>query len=317
MELVATSIDGFLAYWCGLQVVYGEIHSVFQRALNIRTSGGQLISVLSSSGLPGPNTVVTELPPGLNFIVMGLRSGMPVRMDRVEADLGHGALCVRIHLAPKWWPRLVSGAEHLDMNRLGHNISTLLKTLPREKIKEGLGRFIFYVSEMVAGRWRAVESLGLNRLERQALLGIRDLIRGTLERDEERLGMGFRKLIGLGTGMTPSGDDLLCGFIGTLSVISRRVGGPDVEDLLEIFKYHLRAMKDKTTFVSGNLLSYASGGRVSSPILSVIRTLLFGRDSAARSAVDNLLQLGYSSGSDVLLGLLLALSVAPRMRAGS
>jgi hypothetical protein len=316
MELVATSIDGFLAYWCGLHVVYGEIHSVFQRALNIRTSGGQLISVLSSSDLAGPNTVVTELPPGLNFIALGLRSGMPVRMDRVEADVGHGALCVRIHLAPQWWPRLAGGAEHLDMVRLRHNISALLKTLPREGIKEGLGRFVSYVAEMVAGRWGAVESLRLSRLERQALFGIRDLIRGTLERDEDRLGLGFGKLIGLGTGMTPSGDDLLCGYIGTLSVVSRRVGGPDVEDLLEIFKHQLRAMKERTTFVSGSLLSYASGGRVSSPVLSVVRALLFGKVSTARSAVDNLLRLGASSGADVLLGVLLALFVAPRLRGG-
>lgn len=313
MELVATSIDGFLAYWCGLHEVHGEIHSVFERALNIITSGGQLISVISSIGLEGPNTVVAELPLGLNFIAMGLRSGMPVRMGRVEADVGRGALRLRMNLAQKWWPRLAGGAQRMDMTRLRDNLSTLVKTLPRGEIKGGLGRLVYHVGEMVAGRWRAVESLRLSRLERQALPGIRDLLSGTLERDEARLGTGFGILIGLGSGMTPSGDDVLLGFIGTLSVLSRRVGGPEVEGLLEIFKRHLMILKDRTTFVSGNLLSYAPGGRISSPILSLVRALLFGKISAARSAVKNILRLGASSGSEVLLGILLALFVATQL----
>ncbi len=314
MELMATSIDGFLAYWCGLSDVHGQIHSVFQRALNIETSGGQLISVLSMAGLDGPNTVVTELPRGLGFISMGLRSGMPVRLDRMEADLGHGALCLQISTAQKWWPRLASGEERLDMARLKRNLSALLRALPQEEFTEGLAGLVFLVGKMVAGRWRTIERQRHSRLARQALPGIRNLLQGALERDGILLKKALGKLVGLGVGMTPSGDDLLLGFVGTLSNVSRRVGGPEVGDLLEIVKHHLAAMKDRTTFVSGNLMSYACAGRVSSPILSVIRTLLYGKTSAASCATGRLLEQGASSGAEILLGILLALTLVPRLR---
>lgn len=313
MELMATSIDGFLAYWSGLHEVRGEIHSVFQRAMNIKTSGGQLISVLSLAGLDGPNTVVAELPKGMGFITMGLKSGMPVRLGRAEADLGRGALRLRMSTAQKWWPRLVSGVQRLDMARLRSNLSALRRGLPKEEFREGLGGLLFLVGKMAAGRWRELERSRLNRLARQALPGIRDLVGGTLMKDEALLKEGLGELIGLGTGLTPSGDDLLLGFVGTMSVISRRVGGPEVGDLLEIIERQLRAMKDRTTFVSGNLLIYACSGRISSPTLSVIRALLFGGPPETRLAADILLRLGASSGAEVLLGIFLALSLVPRL----
>lgn len=313
MEITATSIDGFLAYWSGLHEVKGEIHSVFQRAVNIRTTGGHLISVISSAGQDGPNTLVTDLPRDMDFIAMGLRSGMPVRLDRVEVDLGRGALCLRIGRAQKWWPRLAGGAERLDWARLKRNVSSLLKNLPMMESEEGLGKLLFLVNEMVSGRWKELTGKRFNRTTRQALGGIRNLLTGVMERDETLLKKGLGKLVGLGTGLTPSGDDLLLGFSGSLSVVSRRARVPEMEDLLNLIERHLRALKDRTTFVSGNLLSYACAGRVSSPVLSVIRALMFHRPSEARSAAEDLMCLGASSGSEVLLGILLALSLIPQL----
>jgi hypothetical protein len=313
VEIAATSIDGFLAYWSGLHEVRGEIHSVFQRALNIKTTGGQLISVLSSTGLDGPNTLVADLPQGLDFVAMGLRSGMPVRLDRVGADLGQGALCLRIGRAQKWWPRLAGGAERLDWTRLKSNLRAILKNLPSREFKEGLGGLLYLVDEMVSGHWNEVSGKRLNRLTRSALPGMKDLLAGVLERDEILLERGIHQLVGLGTGLTPSGDDMLMGFAGTLNVVSRRVGSPEMEDVLETIARYLRALKSSTTFVSGNLLSYACAGRVSSPVLSVIRAVMFQKPSQACSAAEDLMRLGGNSGCEILLGILLALSLTPRL----
>ncbi|KPL19385.1 MAG: hypothetical protein AMJ92_03635 [candidate division Zixibacteria bacterium SM23_81] len=313
MQLMATSIDGFLAYWCGLHEVRGEIHSVFQRALNIRTYGGQLISILSRAGLDGPNTMVTELPQDLNFVTMGLSSGMPVRLDGVEADLGQGALNLNIGTAQKWWPRLAGGAERLNMDRLKRNFSAIRRTMPKEESREGLSGLLSLVGTLAAGRWRTVQRMAFTPLTHQAIPGIRDIMMGALKRKENLLGRGLRELIGLGTGQTPSGDDLLLGFIGTLSVVSRRVGGPEVEDLLRIIRRDLGVMKERTTFISGRLLSYACAGRISSPIISVVRAMLFGDAPDAHSSARALMRLGADSGSEILLGVLLALSLVPRL----
>lgn len=312
MDISATSIDGFLAYWSGLHEVKGEIHSVFQKALNIRTAGGQLISLISSADQDGPNTVVMDLPHDQDFITLGLRSGMPVRLDRVGADLGRGALCLHISGAQKWWPRLAGGAERLDWTRLKRNLGSLLKNLPRRESEKGLGGLLFLVDEMVSGHWKTVMSQKFDRLTRQALGGVRNLLVGVAEQDEALLKKGLDKLVGLGTGLTPSGDDLLLGFSGSLSVVSRRARDPELEGLLSLIARHLRDLRDRTTFVSGSLLSYACAGRISSSVLSVIRALMFQGPSEARSAAENLMRLGASSGSEILLGVTLALSLISR-----
>jgi hypothetical protein len=313
MELRARSIDGFLAYWCGIHEVRGEVHSVFQKTLNIKTSGGQLISILSLADLDGPNTVVAELPQGEDFITMGLRSGMPVRLDSGEADLGEGALSLRIGKAHRWWPRLADSMQRLDLKRLTDNMELLLRSLPREEVHQGLGRLLFNLDKIAAGQWHLIEDAEEKELVRLALPGIRDLWQGALECDEELLKTSLNELLGLGTGLTPAGDDLLLGFVGTLSVVSRRVGGPEVERLLDIIRQHLSSRKDRTTFISSNLLAYACAGRISAPILSVIRALLFEEIEAVRSAARTLVRQGAGSGSEILLGILLALSLMPRL----
>lgn len=313
MELVATSVDGFLAYWCGLHEVRGEIHSVFQNALNIKTSGGQLISILSRSRQDGPNTVVTDLPRGMDFITLGLRTGMPVRLGERQVDLGEGAVCLHMERAQRWWPRLAGGLDRLDLDRLDRNLQNLREMISHMDDQPGLGRLLPRAQDMAAGRWEWLEEEGLEDLSRRAVRGIQHLLEGTLQRDERRLQKGLDDLLGLGTGLTPSGDDLLLGFLGTLRVVSRRVGGPELESLLETISPQIVQMRQKTTFVSGNLLSYACAGRLSATILAVIRALLFEDPALVRQKTSLLLQHGATSGAEILFGILLALSLLPRL----
>jgi hypothetical protein len=313
MELTATSIDGFLAYWCGLNDVCGEIHSVFHRAMNIRTSGGQLISILSQVNGDGPNTVVAELPNGVDFISMGMRSGMPVRLGKKEALLGEGLVHLRMHRAHKWWPRLASGLECLNMDRLEGNLSILRDQLTDNDYSDGLGQLLLHLEDVANERWQKVRTACHGELIEKALPGLRSLVEGFLKQDADRLHQGLDGLVGLGMGLTPSGDDLLLGLTGTFSLVSKRVGGPVMDSILEDIRTYVAQIRGRTTFVSGNLLAYACSGRIASPILDVIRALLYEEAPAALVKAKMLLRQGESSGSEVLVGVLLALSLLPRL----
>jgi|GEM_PF-1043148 len=313
MELTATSIDGFLAYWCGINDVRGEIHSVFQDALNIRTSGGQLVSILSGADRAGPNTVVTRLPIGMDFISMGLRAGMPARLRGTRVQLGAGDVQLRTGSARKWWPRLADGLELVNVHRLQTNLASLNDTLAARLPGRGLGLLLSSAADMAAGRWDRVktgdgERDDGDRLVASALPAIKDLMRGYLHRDGQALQQGVEGLIGLGSGLTPSGDDLLLGFIGALGAVSKRINGLELEGLLETIRDHLYENRHRTTFISANLLAFACAGRVADPILNVIRSFLFEDTVSMTERIGVLLQQGDSSGSEVLLGILLALS---------
>jgi hypothetical protein len=313
MELTATSIDGFLAYWCGLNDVRGEIHSVFQHALNIRTVSGQLVSILSGADRAGPNTVVARLPNGMDFISMGLRAGMPARLRGTRVQLGAGDVELRTSAARKWWPRLADGLELVNLHRLKTNLNALNEKLADLPPGRGLSRLLSDVPEMTAGRWDRVaadrrEEDDAERVVRAALPAIRDLLRGYSKRDGQALKRGVEGLIGLGSGLTPSGDDLLLGFIGALGAVSKRMNGREMESILESIRDHLYENRHRTTFISANLLAFACAGRVADPVLHVIRSLLFEKTVPALQRIEVLLRQGDSSGSEVLLGILLALS---------
>jgi hypothetical protein len=312
MELTATSIDGFLAYWCGLNDVCGEIHSVFEHALNIKTSGGQLVSILCGVDQAGPNTVVARLPEGLDFISMGLRAGMPARLRGSRVQLGTGDVQLRTGSARKWWPRLADGLAPVDLQRLESNLAALDEKIAALPPDRGLGRLLPDAADMAAGRWDRVAADHAaedddHGMVRTALPVIENLMSGYLEAEDDALQQGVEGLIGLGSGLTPSGDDLLLGFIGTLGAVSKRMDGREVESILEAVRDHLYENRHRTTFVSANLLAFACAGRVADPILNVIRALLFGETAVMIERVEALLRRGDSSGSEVLLGILLAL----------
>jgi hypothetical protein len=313
MELTATSIDGFLAYWCGLNDVRGKIHSVFQHALNIRTAGGQLVSILSGADMAGPNTVVAELPEGMDFISMGLRTGMPVRLRGTRVQLGSGDVHLRTGTAQKWWPRLAGGLESINLDRLESNLRTLDEKVAEMSPGRGLGVLLLHAADMAAGRWEKVSADHGDEVVRRALPAIGDLMLGFLRGDGRALQRGVEGLIGLGSGLTPSGDDLLLGFIGALGVVSKRLSGSETESVLESIRDHLYSNRHRTTFISSNLLAFACAGRVAAPILNVVRALLFEESAALLNSVKVLLRQGANSGSEVLLGILLALWPLPHL----
>ncbi|WP_153504736.1 DUF2877 domain-containing protein [Cumulibacter manganitolerans] len=117
-------------------------------------------------------------------------------------------------------------------------------------------------------------------------------------------------LVGRGEGLTPSGDDLLCGVLAAAHAWS----GPDeVSRLWQRIVPHLAG----TTDLSAQFLRSAYEGHVAGEL----RELLIGLARGPwRPAYDDLLRLGHSSGADLAHGVLLHLETlagAPRGRAAT
>jgi hypothetical protein len=196
------------------------------------------------------------------------------------------------------------------------NLAALNDKFSTQSPGRGLGLLLSDVADMTAGRWDYVAAGHRDgdvrgELALAALPAIKDLMQGYLKRDGRALQRGMEGLLGLGSGLTPSGDDLLLGFIGALGAASKRMNGPKMEQILESIRDHLYEHRHRTTFISANLLAFACAGRVADPILSVIRSLLFEEPASMMERVEVLLRQGDSSGSEVLLGILLALSPLP------
>lgn len=112
-----------------------------------------------------------------------------------------------------------------------------------------------------------------------------------------------RHLLGLGPGLTPSGDDMVAGLVLAL----RLLGGATADGARAVWLAdRLAAMvtrnaRDRTTPVSAALLHCAARGQAAAEVISVLRAFE-GREPAG-PAVARLLAAGHTSGADLAWGL--------------
>jgi hypothetical protein len=110
-------------------------------------------------------------------------------------------------------------------------------------------------------------------------------------------------LVGSGDGLTPLGDDVICGWLA-----AHRGAGiptPDVDEAV-------RRLLPRTTTFSASLLVCALAGEVADPVAAYLRSLGTTRADAARAELE---AFGHSSGRGLAHGIDLALGSLTAERA--
>jgi hypothetical protein len=105
-------------------------------------------------------------------------------------------------------------------------------------------------------------------------------------------------LLGLGSGLTPSGDDLLAGLLLGLARWGTALHLPPPPGF---FPALLESARQRTTALSASLLEAAAAGMVDERLLSAVDGLLSGQTSPSQAA-RALLAYGNSSGVDFFIG---------------
>jgi hypothetical protein len=121
-------------------------------------------------------------------------------------------------------------------------------------------------------------------------------------------------LVGLGPGLTPSGDDFLGGFLFCLHGLNSLYGDPQ-------FSYQdppLAQFATRTHPISLSLLRDLAAGHAVAPLHELFNSLLSGSSLEHTAfSTSQLLRLGHSTGWDLLTGLLTGLLVSIPIRADS
>ena len=107
-------------------------------------------------------------------------------------------------------------------------------------------------------------------------------------------------LIGLGPGLTPSGDDFLGGMLIALHIC----GEKSVKKNLYV---QIKSLIDSTGPVSSSYLNAAAHGEGSHSLHQVINMLLKGNDAKLELAIHTINQIGHTSGWDALAGVAVVL----------
>lgn len=115
---------------------------------------------------------------------------------------------------------------------------------------------------------------------------------GLAHNDVEAVPAEVKRLLGLGIGLTPSADDVLCGMIYTLLHGARKLTAADVEFVNAVRRY----APERTNLISAAILkAVADGGR-----FEMMDNVLRGLTGAGEDGAQRLLTIGSSSGSERL-----------------
>ncbi|MFF3668965.1 DUF2877 domain-containing protein [Microtetraspora malaysiensis] len=121
------------------------------------------------------------------------------------------------------------------------------------------------------------------------------------------------RLLGLGPGLTPSGDDMLCGLLVALRHLGLAAGAPRAiwlaDWLAAAVTYDART---RTTPISATLLHCAARGQAGSEVLGVLRAI--AGHQPLDPAAHRLLSLGHTSGADLAWGIRAGLAAVLALR---
>lgn len=263
----------------------GRVRAVFDRAWHLEDAADAVVTIVTAP-YDGPMAVRVG---GVSLAPLGIRPGAPVRFD--PDALAVDGLRLPLAAAVPWSPDRAAWRRPLDPSVLPGELPVLIGRL-RTAGRGGLMPVL--PGEPATGGPEDRHLVALRRLPAALRFGDAVAVDGHV-----------RGLLGLGPGLTPAGDDVLCGLLVGLRVLARRLGKPHpgiAGALPVLIDAVQRAAPGRTTALSRTLLWQACRGVAPQPVLDVLCTLGSGKTCG----LDALLAIGHSSGSDLLTGVCLA-----------
>lgn len=129
------------------------------------------------------------------------------------------------------------------------------------------------------------------------------------EQDPDACAEATSKIAGIGVGLIPSADRLLCGYIAGYAALSAALGR-SFNRVLEMTRALASAAASHTTELSGAFLLQSGEGLVSEDLFVLVRNVLSDAPySALVSAANRIAALPLGGGADMLVGVYLSLSM--------
>lgn len=285
--------------------VSGLVHSVFQRVINFSFPGNNLISISRSDVSNSPTNIITSLRIADRYDQHGIRPGLAVAVK--DNILQAGPFWINLQKATLWTPAICGTMNGLPCGEIAAKLSRLTDWAGSLSPAGGLAYFLPRLSALLAGD---IDKLSCSDpFLKVALAALTGLCHSWRQANVAGLRENISKLIGLGPGLTPSGDDLLAGFMASLLAMHKITGSGTPFLLAELCTMVNEIASTNTNDLSRELLAFAAKGEVPEPMDAMILALLTKQQTAWEQAAQQLLKVGASSGSDQLLGIALGISL--------
>jgi hypothetical protein len=266
MIVTVLSISRSLGEELKLRPFIGRVLGRFERACNLVDAAGRVIALTLPEVGNGPFSIVVAGQPGCFESFSTGESAIAY-----PGSLTAGSLHIDLNAAQIWEPRLVCPAHPLSPNAA---ITSIIQP---------------YTD------WPNTAEIGLaasQRLSEAAARLNRAIAQAESIKEDKEIAAAAGQLAGLGSGLTPAGDDFLVGVMAALWLTGQRALLPKLADIAA----------PRTTALSAAFLRAAAQGEFIEPWHALAQALCIGEVESFRQAVAGVAQFGASSGRDALAG---------------
>ena len=268
--------------------------AVFRRSLYLQAQSGGIICLGPPSLGPGPLNALAGLPAAVDWQALDLVPGVGAAWDGATLHLG-GRFRFSLQEAEPWRPP--APPTGWNPATIAANLARLQKEIEQRHPTEGLAPLI---SALLTGDpLGGGDDIPLHRRAAAAASALRSWVIAAARRrgtDPPRA-PEIARLIGLGPGLTPSGDDLLGGALITLHALGwSSVAGHLAGHLLPV-------ARERTHALSLAHLLCAARGEGAAAVHETIAALCSPGSRDLAATLDSLAEIGHSSGWDALAGV--------------
>ncbi len=210
--------------------------------------------------------------------------------------------------ASVWSAPSIDQNNTVDIGDISMRIQTLFSSLDLSQAK-GFGNFIPGILRLAQNESICPKFISADPILVLAQPFVLEIARAYLENQPSRISQISDALIGLGAGLTPSGDDFLGGLLFAINIF--QAAYPDSNFINHAIPIEI--YRSRTHLISFTLLQDLANGHAIEPLHRLINGLLGGKSpERIYPSVSQLVQVGHSTGWDLLTGLLTGLLSAYR-----
>jgi hypothetical protein len=273
---------------------HAEVEAVFERSCYLRC-GDIFLCVGEASIGHGPLTLTADAQAARPWKGLGLRPGQPASISNQAIAIGAEVQLTldrcRLWCQPPWPAPL----PHLALSHVGNAIARRMRL---EAPAQTLGGVLCRREK--AGR-TPLARVALPRIARFA-----DWLHVMKRGADDRAAVA--DLVGLGPGLTPSGDDFLVGALALLDALDERRAH------VALARAIAAVPRGSTSPLSECLLKAAAGAHIGADLCAAVSAVVTGDAEQAIAAIG---KIGHASGWDMMAGILTALGVVAPRRAFS
>ena len=293
----------------------GKIHSRFEHAINIELEDGYLFNLLPETIPPNSRSLILPREEWDRIHTTLACAGLRVLVDRCQVKIPTLQITIGYGCSRLWNPGPSLDGPSMTPAEIRRNLE-FVSTVVTQHAGNGnplknIAMEPYSIFENI--HYEAISEVDRDPFVRAMSQAANLLFVSISTLDFENVRRASSQLIGLGPGLTPTGDDVLAGVMaaGIYFSLAYEFLRPEVE---RINSTVISLVPGRTTTYAQVLLSDASRGEVVRPLSQLLRRIVCDNQAASVvSLARQVMVIGDSSGKDTFAGTLIGMEALLRL----